>query len=80
MNTTCWNISWSAALLPPQEMIPPESAPHTSLLTANQLFGFFPAPDWETIALSEQAQKTSSSEDIDDCIVSPAMVEFVAFV
>jgi hypothetical protein len=74
------NISWSAALLPPQEMVPPESTPHTSLLTANQLFGFFPAPDWETIALPEQVQKTGSSEAMDDAIVSPATVEFVAFV
>ena len=74
------NISWSAALLPPQEMVLIESTPHTSPLTANQLFGFFPASDWESIAIPEQAQQKDSSGDMDDSIVSPAMVEFVAFV
>ena len=80
MNATQWYISWSAALLPPQEMVPIESTPHTSPLTANQLFGFFPAPDWENIASSIQAQQMNCSEGMDDSIASPAMVEFVAFV
>ncbi len=80
MNATQWNISWSAALLPPQEMVPPESIASPSSLTANQLFGFFPAPNWETIALPVQAQQTDDAEDKDDSVTSTVTVEFVAFV
>jgi hypothetical protein len=74
------NISWSAALLPPPEMVSLESTPATSPVTAYQLFGFFPAPNWETIARSEQAQQKSDSEDKDDSVTPSIMAEFVAFV
>lgn len=84
MNSTQWNILWSAALLPPQSMLPTESLfkniPSTVPLTAIHLFGFFPSPDWENIVFPEQDQQTECSEDMDDCVASPSMVEFVAFV
>ena len=74
-STTQWSILWSIALLPPQEMLPPESffrttqCNNTASINSEHLFGFapcIPPLTWDNSINTPHEQTTQGNDNVDD--------------